>query len=357
MISKSVRRASLTFAVVAALVTTAPASQADTPPASAAASAGSTIRPDVARYLEGMRRRGLPPMSDAFIAMVRKIPSEQMAKMMSSLDQPLGALAVDRQLTMPGPGGTIALRLFDARAERPAGPVVVFYHGGGFVVGAIATHAPLAAEISRQLDLPVISVEYRLAPEAKWPAPADDAEAAARWIAANGKALGREVTGLVLSGDSAGGTLTLSTALALRDHPATAPVIMMVPFYPMADASHDYPSMQQFSDGYGLSAHDIAYYGQALAPDTQSPRYSTLLADLHGLPPTVLGAGSLDPLRDGDRAFAAKLIASGVPTAYYEAQGMIHGYATYRQAIPSAQGDLDRIMDLARGMLAVAHAK
>ncbi len=232
--------------------------------------------------------------------------------------------------------------------------MVVFYHGGGFVVGSIATHAGLAAEIARQLDLPVVSVEYRLAPEAKWPAPAEDAEAAARWVAANGAALGRQVTGLVLSGDSAGGTLTLTTALALRDRPATATLLLMIPLYPMADASRDYPSKRMFSDGYSLSSRDMVYYEHALGADPQSPRYSTLLADLHGLPPTVLGAGSLDPLRDGDRAFAAKLIASGVPTAYYEAQGMIHGYGTYRQAIPSAQGDMDKIMALARGMLAAS---
>ncbi len=342
-------------AVLAVALLGAGAVRAD-PPAPRNATAPA-IRPDVAAYLEAVKKRGLPPMSDQFIAMVRKIPPEQMAKMMSSLDRPVGAMGVDRMLSMPGPGGTIALRLFDVRATRAPGPVVVFYHGGGFVVGAIATHAGLAAEISRQLDLPVVSVEYRLAPEAKWPAPADDAEAAARWVASNGKALGRDITGLVLSGDSAGGTLTLTTALALRDHPAAAPVVMMVPLYPMADASRDYPSKAQFSDGYSLSSHDMAYYAEALKPDPQSPRYSTLLADLHGLPPTVLGAGSLDPLRDGDRAFAAKLIASGVPTAYYEAPGMIHGYATYRQAIPSAQGDVDKIMALARGMLAGATAK
>ena len=129
-------------------------------------------------------------MDEKTIVMMRKIPPEMMAKMMSAVEVPVGALAVDRKLSMPGPGGSMDLRLFDPRDTRGPGPVVVFYHGGGFIAGSIGTHAALAAEMARQLDLPVVSVEYRLAPEHKWPSAPDDAEAAARWIAANGAVLG-----------------------------------------------------------------------------------------------------------------------------------------------------------------------
>jgi acetyl esterase len=222
------------------------------------------------------------------------------------------------------------------------------------VTGSIATHAPLAAEIARQLDLPLVSVEYRLAPEHKWPAAPDDAEAAARWIAANGPALGRSVDGLILAGDSAGGTLTLATGLALRDKPASVPVKLLLPIYPMADASRAYPSRKQFADGYGLPSKDTAYYDVAYAPDVKSPRHSALLANLEGLPPTVLVTASLDVLRDGGRAFGAKLIEAGVPVSFYEAKGNVHGFATFRKAIPSAQGDLDRVMAMAKAMLAGA---
>lgn len=311
-----------------------------------------TIRPDVETFLHAFLQRPRPPMSDEGIAMMRRIPPETMAQMMSSIELPVGDLAVDRRLTMPGPGGPIDLRLFDPRAERAPGPIVVFFHGGGFVAGNIATHAPLAAEIARQLDLPVVSVEYRLAPENKWPAAPDDAEAAARWIAANGAALGRQVNGLVISGDSAGGTLALLTGLALRDNPTAVPVRLLIPLYPMADASRDYPSTTAFADGYGLSSTDSAYYNQAYAADLNSPRHSALLADLTGLAPTVLVTAGLDPLRDGGRAFAAKLATSGVPVSFYEASGMIHGFATYRRGIPSAAGDLARVMGMARALLA-----
>ena len=315
------------------------------------------IRPDVEAFLRVFLARPRPPMSDEGVKMMRAIPPETMAQMMSAIELPVGTLAVDRKLTMPGADGSMDLRLFDPRADRAPGPVVVFFHGGGFVAGNIATHAPLAAEISRQLDLPVVSVEYRLAPEAKWPAAPDDAEAAARWVAANGAALGRTATSLVLTGDSAGGTLTLLTGLALRDRPAAVPVKLLIPLYPMADGSKKYPSSLQFIDGYGLSSADSVFYDRAYAPDVNSPRHSALLADLAGLPPTVLVAAGLDPLRDGGRAFAGKLAASGVPVSYYEVPGMIHGFATYRRGIASAQGELAHAMELARAMLVQGEAK
>lgn len=343
-------------AVAAALLMAAPVAApvlAEAPQAKVASLASPYVRPDVQAYLDAVKKSPRPAMNDAFIAQVRKIPPQVMAQMMGTLDTPIGQIAVDKMLTMPGPGGPLTLRLFDSRAERGPGPVLVFYHGGGFVVGSVGTHASLAAEMARKLDVPVVSVEYRLAPEAKWPAAPDDAEAAARWVASHGAELGRQADSLILSGDSAGGTLTLLTAIALRDKPAAVPVKMMIPLYPMADASKVYPSMVEFSSGnFGLPKEDMNYYGKAYAPNPKSPRHSALLNDLRGLPPTVLATASLDPLRDGGRAFAAKLLSSGVPVNYYEAQGMIHGYTTYRRAIPSAQGDLDTILAMAKAMMA-----
>ncbi len=347
MKSKLIALALASSAILGGTLTQPVAAKSEAP-----AQAPPYVRSDVQAYLASLKKSPRPPMNTATITMVRKIPPEMIAKMMSGSEPPVGALAVDRTLTMKGPGGDIGLRLFDAKAERAPGPVLVFYHGGGFVLGSIGTHASLAAEMARQLDVPVVSVEYRLAPEAKWPAAPDDAEAAARWVASHGKELGREVTGLILSGDSAGGTLTLTTALALRDKPAAVPVKLTIPLYPMADASRPYPSMAAFSAGYGLDLADMNFFESALAANKKSPRHSALLADLKGFPPTVLAAASLDPLRDGDRAFAAKLLAAGVPVNYYEAQGNIHGYTTFRKAIPSAQDDLNVILSMAKAMLA-----
>lgn len=304
------------------------------------------IKPDAQAYLDELKVKPHPQLTRQVLAMIRQMPPE---RMVSTDDLPVGTIATVKDVTMPGPGGTIRMRMYDPRAERKPGPVVVFYHGGAYVVGGIETHAGLTAEIARHLDLPVVSVEYRLAPENPWPAAVDDGEAAARWIADNGEAFGRQFTGLVISGDSAGGNLTLVTTLALRDKPASLPVILQLPIYPASDSTKVYPSRQQFSRGYAL---DISPDDEDLyKADPKSVRASPLLADLAGLPPTVLVTAALDPLRDEGRAFAAKLVESGVPTAYYEAKGTIHGFATYRKAIPSAQEDTADFLDLAKVML------
>lgn len=307
------------------------------------------VRPDVEAYLKAFYAKPRPAFTREMLMQIHKLPPAALAAM-SQQDLPAGSITT-KDLTMPGPGGPIALRLFDTRAKRAPGPVVVFYHGGGYVLGSIDTHAGLAAEIARQLDLPVVSVEYRLAPESPWPAAPDDGESAARWVAGNGKAFGREFTGLVLAGDSAGGNLTLVTAAALRDKPAALPVILQVPIYPATDFVKRYPSNTQNGEGYTLDSKSMASFGMHYAADPKSLRASPILGDLAGLPPTVLVTATLDPLRDQGRAYAAKLVDAGVPTAFYEGKGLIHGFATYRKAIPSAQTDTVAFLRVARAML------
>ncbi|MBV1687175.1 alpha/beta hydrolase [Novosphingobium sp. G106] len=305
------------------------------------------IRPDVRRFLDAMAVNPQPEFNDQLMAMIRQMPAGQMA----SADLPVGALETVRDLAMPGPAEPIALRLFDARRTREPGPVLVFFHGGGFVVGSIDTHAGLAAEMARQLDLPVISVEYRLAPEHRWPAAPDDAEAAARWIAENGASFEREFTSLVLCGDSAGGTLALVTSLALRDRPAALPVVLQVALYPKADSSRVYPSTAAFAEGFGLSRPNMAYYDSAYAADPQHWRHSPILAHQAGLPPTLVITAALDPLCDEGRAYAARAIEAGVQVSFKEMTGTIHGFATYRGALPSASSDLEEILKLARALM------
>ena len=308
------------------------------------------VRPDVQAFLDMMKAQPRPPMSDGLIAMMRQMPPGSMP----SLDLPVGDLGEIRDVVMPGPGGEIALRLFDPRANRDPSPVVVYYHGGGFAVGSIETHSGLCAEIARGLDLPVISVEYRLSPENPWPAAPDDAEAAARWISENGSPFGREFTGLVLAGDSAGGNLSAVTALALRDEPAALPVVLQLAIYPVVDSSVMHPSRGLFANGFFLDKHDMDYFDQAFSANNSHWRASPLLADQSGLAPTVVITAGLDPLRDEGRAYAEKLKASGVPVSFYEAEGSIHGFCTYRLHLPSARNDLAKLIELAKAMMAVS---
>jgi acetyl esterase len=310
------------------------------------------VHPEARAFLEALKAHPRPPMNAETIAAIRPLIPQGM----TIQEPPMGELAVTRDVVMPGPGGEIALRMFDARAEREPGPVVVYCHGGGFVMGCIDGWVSICAEIARRLDLPVISVEYRLAPEHPWPAAPDDAEAAARWIAENGEAFGRRFTGLVLCGDSAGGSLTLVTALALRDRPAAVPVVLQFAIYPRGD--HEaHPSWLAFRDGYGLSRQDTEFYDQSYRPDPGHWRASPALADQTGMPPTLVVTASLDPLRDSGRAYAAKTIAAGVPTTYREFPGMIHGFLTFRRVIPSAQAHLVSLLEIARSMIAESLAR
>ena len=305
------------------------------------------VRPDVQAYLDLLKTIPRPPFSDDVMRMIRQMPPDAMP----SPDLPVGDLGEQREVTMPGPGGEIRLKLFDVRAERAASPVVVFYHGGGFVVGGIDTHAALAAEISRGLDLPVVSVEYRLAPEHPWPAAPEDGEAAARWIAENGAAFGRSFTGIVLCGDSAGGNLTAVTAMALRNRPAALPVLLQFAIYPLTDNTVEFESFRLFSDGFGLDSADMAYFNKAYAIDPAHWQASPGIHDLTGVAPALVVTAGLDPLRDDGRLYAERLEAAGVPVRYREFEGTIHGFATYRLHIPSARDDLAEALALASAML------
>ncbi len=308
------------------------------------------VRPDVRRFLDYLNALPGPRTHELTPEAARQVYAA--ARGVTDFD--LGDLAVVRDLAIPGPAGPIPARLFDAEAHRAPGPVVVFFHGGGFVIGDLDTHAPLCAEIARTLRLPVVAIDYRLAPEHRWPAAPDDAEAAARWIAGSPEALGLSVTSLVLMGDSAGGTLTVVTALALRDDPAAVPAIVQAPIYPAVDPAGAYESYEAFADGYLLTMPTMLWFADAYAADVQHMRASPLHADLAGLPPAVVVVAGLDPLRDQGRAYAGKLAQAGVSVTYREAEGTIHGFATLRRAIPSAQGDIAGFLAAVKAAVAEA---
>ncbi len=309
-------------------------------------------RPDVAQFLAflnalpGPKTHELPPAAARAIYVASK----------DAADLPTGDLAVMRDLSAPGAAGAIPLRLFDSRADRAAGPALVFFHGGGFVIGDLDTHAGFCAEMARQLDMPVIAVDYRLAPEHPFPAGPDDCEAAARWIAGSPAELGLSVTGLVLSGDSAGGALTIVTAMALRDSPAAVPVIAQFPIYPTVDRAGAYPSYDLFNQGRLLTKEGMDWFDQAYAADSDHWRGAPIKGAHHDMPPTLVMTAGLDPLRDQGRAYAAALIAEGIPTAYREAVGNIHGFVTLRKAIPSGQKDVDGALAVLKGIIAEAVA-
>jgi len=296
------------------------------------------VRPDVRLFLDWLNALPGPRTYEVGPVEARNmiLASRHVA------DAPTGTLAVIRDIACPGLGGEIRLRLFDARETRAAGPLVLFLHGGGFVFGDLDTHEPFCAEIARRLDLPVLSVDYRLAPEDPWPAGVEDAIAAARWAAESPKALGREVTGLITCGDSAGGNFAIVVGLALRDDPARVPVVAQWLIYPAADPGKGYPSKEDFGEGYVLTRASMDWFEECYCADEQDWRYAPLVKSQAGMPPTLMLTASLDPIRDQGRAYAAACIEAGVRTTFIEAVGIVHGFINLRRALPSADQDIAR---------------
>lgn len=305
------------------------------------------VREDVQGFLAMLKAIGGPTVQDVGAVAGR----EQMRAMGGLAEAPARELPVIKDMMCPGPDGDIPLRLYDTTDHREPGPVVIFLHGGGFVIGDIGVYNALCTEIAHHLDLPVISVEYRLAPEHPFPAAPDDCEAAARWIATSPAELGRVATGLVITGDSAGGNLTIVTTSALASKPAAVPVLVQAPIYPVADDVSKHKSFTDFFDGFLLTGATMAWFTRQYGGDASDPRHTPMAGDCRNTPPTVLCTAGLDPLRDSGRNYAAHLIQQGTEVTYLEFPGIIHGFTTLRKAIPSGQGDLERFLDAVKLML------
>jgi acetyl esterase len=306
------------------------------------------VRPDVAAFLAFVNSQPGPKMSEVSVDEAR-----QMMVMMGAVaEEPVGELAVIRDLSIPGPAGSIPARLYDSRTERGAGPVIVFFHGGGFVIGDLETHGPYCAEAARQLDLPVIAIDYRLAPEHPFPAAAEDCEAATRWIAESPAELGLTVTGLIPSGDSAGGNLAIVTSMALRDESAAVPVILQHPIYPVVSSSIEWQSYQDFKEGFLLTEETMVWFGEQYNWTAGDRRADPLLFDQTGMPPTLITTASLDPLRDQGIAYFEKLKADGVRAEHRSADGNIHGHINLRKITPSTKDDVSGNLTALKHMLA-----
>ena len=306
------------------------------------------VRPDVRGFLEALKAMGGPEMSAMPLAEARAA----YGAMSDFAELEPRPLAIIRDLTCPGPADAIPLRFYDARASRGPGPAVLFCHGGGMVIGDLESHHALCTEIAAELDLPVIAVHYRLAPEHPFPAAPDDCEAAARWVAASPVELAREVTGLIPMGDSAGGNLAIVITQALMAAPAAVPVVLQVPLYPWTDDRPDDPSMRDLGEGHFLTRAAMEWFAADYAAPPGSPRAAPLHGNHAAMPPTVLVTAGLDPIRDGGRAYGAALILAGSDVVFIEAAGLIHGFATLRKALPSAAGDLARTFAAMRLLLA-----
>ncbi|MEP0392029.1 MAG: alpha/beta hydrolase [Erythrobacter sp.] len=308
------------------------------------------VRPDMQAFLDGLAGMAGPTLAELTLEEARAsyIALHGMA------DRPARELAVIRDLTCPGPAGGIPLRLYDARETREAGPVITFYHGGGFVIGDLDTHHNLCTEIAALMDLPVVAVDYRLAPEHPFPAAIEDCEAATRWVASSPSELERKATGVVPIGDSAGGNAAIVVSQLLGAKPADVPVALQVPIFPLASDANGSASLEQFDDGYLLTKASIEFFDAAYKAERSDPRGFPILGDHSIAPPTIVATASLDPIRDSGREYAKALIEAGRSVVYLEMQGVTHSFTNIRAAVPSTQGDLERIIAAMKMMLETA---
>jgi acetyl esterase len=234
-------------------------------------------------------------------------------------------------LSLPGPAAAIPARHY--RSNEDGAPLLVYYHGGGFVVGGIDTHDNLCELICSGAGVHVLSVDYRLAPEHKAPAAVEDAYAAYRWARQHAAELGADPHRVAVGGDSAGGNLAAVVSLRARDEGAPLPVLQLL-LYPVTNFAGQTRSRGLFADGYFLHRSDMDFcqdhYIGGSGVDPTDPRVSPLLADnLAGLPPAMLATAGFDPLRDEGRQYAEALRAAGNSVDAREFGSLIHSFPNF----------------------------
>jgi acetyl esterase len=243
-------------------------------------------------------------------------------------DEPIAAI---EDHTIEGPAGDLPVRLF-----RPEGdgalPVVVYFHGGGWVVGGIDTHHALCRSLASRSGCAVLSVEYRLSPEATFPEPLEDAYAAIAWVTIYGGDLGVDPSHLAVAGDSAGGNLAAAVCLLAKDRSGPA-IDFQLLVYPALDHRLEHPSCAENADGYFLTLDAMRWFSDHYLggdPDRRlEPLASPLLAtDLTGLPAAHVITAEFDPLRDEGEAYARALADADVPVTVHRYDGMIHGFVS-----------------------------
>lgn len=295
------------------------------------------LHPQARALLNLIEERGLPPTHTLTPAEARRFYRER-----RTFTQPAPPpVAEVRELSATGPAGPIPLRGY-----RPMGstatdrlPVLVYFHGGGWVIGDLDTHDTLCRELCNLSGCAVIAVDYRLAPEHPFPAAMEDALAATRWVRDNADALRVDAARLAVGGDSAGGNLAAVVALALREAAEPQPVHQLL-IYPATDQRRGAPSHTSNAQGYLLTRDTMDYFHDHYLPDRAQDldwRASPLLhANLAGLPPALVLTAGYDPLRDEGLQYAHALSAAGTRTTLVNFERQIHGFITMGKVLDEA---------------------
>jgi acetyl esterase len=283
-----------------------------------------SLDPQAKALLDQMAASGAPPLNKLSPPDARKM-FDQMTQLLGMKPEPVSKVE-DRLI--PGPAGQIRVRVYTPQGSAPF-PVLVFFHGGGFVIGSIELYDEFCRELTNGAGSIVVSVDYRLAPEHKFPAAVEDCYAATKWVAENAKSIDGDATHIAVGGDSAGGNLAAVVALIARDS-KKLPLVFQVLIYPVTGAGYDTQSARENATGYFLTRDDMIWFDSLYLrsdADRDNPRVSPLHAKtLSGLPPALVITAEFDPLRDDGEAYADKLRKSGVTVVCTRYNGMIHGF-------------------------------
>ncbi|MDQ1439075.1 MAG: acetyl esterase [Acidimicrobiaceae bacterium] len=276
---------------------------------------------------------GLAALDSPVLASLSPPEARELFRGMAALT-PVPETARTEERVIPVDGGELTAHVFwplggDASGAPDAPPVLVYFHGGGWIVGDLSTSDSSAAELCNLSGCVVVNVDYRLAPEHAFPGPLEDAYAAVRWVVDNGESLGADPTRLAVGGDSAGANLSTAVCLLARDR--NGPDIrFQLLLYPPVDGRRSYPSFRENAEGYFLTAETMDWFWGHYLGDTdpEDPLASPLYAsDLAGLPPALVVTAEFDPLRDEGEAYAERLRQAGVIAHASRYDGQVHGFA------------------------------
>jgi acetyl esterase len=246
----------------------------------------------------------------------------------------------DRKL--PGPAGAIPVRIYRP-SDAPNLPVLVYFHGGGWVIMDVETHDPLCRALANAARCAVVSVDYRLAPEHRYPAASEDCYAATKWVAENAAGLGFDAGRIAIGGDSAGGHLTAVVSQLARDRGGPR-LAFQVLHCPVTNYDYSTASYRENAEGYMLTRDAMTWFWDHYLGSPESGMEvaaSPLRGELKGLPPALLQTAQYDPLRDEGAAYAAKLKEAGVAVTYHNYAGLIHDCFLFFGVVPGGRENLD----------------
>lgn len=279
--------------------------------------------PQIQQFLQFYESMGVPELHELSPEEARAV-QEQFAQVGPDID-----LQTVEDRTIDGPDGEIPVRLYDPREDDTETPVIVYFHGGGFVVGSLDTHDGPCRKLAAETGYPVVSVDYRLAPENPFPAGLHDSYAALEWVSDAAEEIGVDAEQVVVAGDSAGGNFAAAVSLLSRDWngPDIAGQVLV---YPVTGDPRETVAYDENAEGYFLTSETMEWFHDQYMDDRIHEgnvyAFPRRCADLSGLPPATIVTAGFDPLRDDGAAYASRLEDAGVDVTHHNYEGMIHGF-------------------------------